>query len=213
LPSLGIERVDFLDLDTQGTELEILQGAAAFLSTSVVAIKTEVEFAELYQGQPLFGDLDRYLRDLGFVLFDLSRSHCRRQIVPADQLTRGQLVWGDAVYLRDHGWFRNHASTDGTLRLSLVAAHLGFHDYALEGIDLLLRGECGRLPPAQEAGLREAHDQYTNDLKKGARWMSVLKGLDAVGLRKPLKAVGRLGRQLGERLVKDKEMTQHNWID
>jgi hypothetical protein len=34
-----------------------------------------------------------------------------------------------------------------------------------------------------------------------------------VGLRKPLKAVGRVAAQIGERLVKDKEMTQYNWID
>ncbi|HMK21456.1 MAG TPA: FkbM family methyltransferase [Terriglobales bacterium] len=213
LPKLGVEHVDFLDLDTQGTELEILQGAERFLSTSVVAIRTEAEFTELYEGQPLFAEVDRYLRDFGFVLFDLSRSRCRRRNLQGDQLTRGQLLWGDAVYLRDYGWFESRSSTDGALRLCMVAAHLGFHDYALEGIDRLLSGAMGALSPAQEAGLREARDQYRIDLKSSARWIAMLNGLDFVGLRRPVKAVGRLARQLGDRLVKDKEMTQHNWID
>jgi FkbM family methyltransferase len=213
LPRLGVESVDFLDCDTQGTELEILQGSAGFLSKSVVAVKTEVEFTALYEGQPVFADVDRYLRDFGFALFDLSRSRCRRQNLPPGQLTRGQLLWGDAVYLRDYGWFRARSSTDAALRLCLIAAHLGFHDYALEGMALLLGGKLGKLSQDQESAVREARDQYTSDLKGSARWISVLNGLEAVGLRKPVKAVGRLARQLGERLVKDKEMTQPNWID
>jgi hypothetical protein len=43
--------------------------------------------------------------------------------------------------------------------------------------------------------------------------VDVLLGFEAVGLIKPLKATGRIARQIGERLVKDKEMTQHNWVD
>src|ERR1700740_820321 len=95
----------FLDLDTQGSELEILQGAKRFLSTSIVALKCEVEFSPLYEKQPLFGDVDRFLRECGFVLFDLSRSRYRRENFPRHALTRGQLLWGDALYFREHACF------------------------------------------------------------------------------------------------------------
>jgi len=105
LAGAGVHVVDFLDLDTQGSELEILDGAQSFLEKSVVALKCEVEFAPLYEGQPLFGDVDRCLRKFGFMLFDLSRSRYRRANFPAYALTRGQLLWGDALYLRDHAWF------------------------------------------------------------------------------------------------------------
>jgi|GEM_PF-1183306 FkbM family methyltransferase len=213
LPRLGVQNVDILDLDTQGTELEILRGAEGYLSKGVVAIRAEVEFTALYQGQPLFADVDTYLRGSGFVLFDLSRSRYRRRNLPEDQLTRGQLVWGEAVYLREYGWFRARSLVDGALRLCLVAAHLGFHDYALEGMDLLLRGEVGSLSPEQEAALRDSWSQYRSDLKRSARWRAVLRGLETVGLRKPVKVAGRLARQLGDRLVKDKEMTRFNWTD
>jgi FkbM family methyltransferase len=58
LAGAGVHVVDFLDLDTQGSELEILDGAQSFLEKSVVALKCEVEFAPLYEGQPLCGNLD-----------------------------------------------------------------------------------------------------------------------------------------------------------
>jgi FkbM family methyltransferase len=213
LPGMGVVNVDVLDLDTQGSELEILHGAAGFLSRAVVAVKTEVELTALYEGQPLFADVDPYLRSLGFVLFDLSRSRCRRANLPANVLTRGQFVWGDALYLRDYSWFAERSGTDAALRLCLIAAHLGFHDYALEGMVLLLQGDIGTLTPEQTTTLRGTCDQYIADLQGSSRWLRLLSGLERAGLRRPIKAAGRLAAQIGELLVKDKEMTQYNWID
>jgi len=213
LPKVGIANVDFLDLDTQGSELEILQGAAGFLSKGVVAVKTEVEFAALYEGQPLFGDIDQHLRSLGFVLFDLSRSRGRRSVLPQKVLTRGQLLWGDALYLRDYAWLADRSAKDTALRLCLVAAHLGFHDYALEGVDLLLKGSMGTLTPEEVTALGETREQYLADLESSTRWLKIMGALDAVGLGRPFKLAGRLAGQVGQRLVKDKEMTQYNWID
>lgn len=67
----GIGQVDFLKLDTQGSELEILKGSAQTLSkTSLVEI--EVEFSPIYEGQPLFADVDTFMRANGFVLWNLS---------------------------------------------------------------------------------------------------------------------------------------------
>ena len=47
----------FLKLDTQGSELAILEGAGRLLD-DCLGIEVEVEFAPLYIGQPLFTDVD-----------------------------------------------------------------------------------------------------------------------------------------------------------
>src|SRR5207248_2510884 len=66
----GVDRVDFIKLDTQGSELDILQGAG-FLLDDCLGLQLEVMFSPLYEGQPLFADVDTYLRSRGFVLWRL----------------------------------------------------------------------------------------------------------------------------------------------
>ncbi|MEK6531620.1 MAG: FkbM family methyltransferase [Deltaproteobacteria bacterium] len=81
--------VDIMKLDLQGYELEALKGAEGLLN-DIKAITTEVEFTPLYEGQPLFSDIDKYLREKGFRLLNLYELFTHPD---------GQLTAGDAVYL------------------------------------------------------------------------------------------------------------------
>ena len=212
LPKSGIGTIDFLHLDTQGTELEILQGARGFLSNSIVCVKCEMEFVPLYEGQALFGDVDPFLRQHGFVLFDLSRSRYRRANFPNDALTRGQLLWGDATYLKDYRYFADAGNNLALFKLCLLAAHLQFHDYALEVLEFLLN-KPDALTREGHAAIRQAHDQYTADLRRGTLWIASLRRLESLGLTSVVKEVGRIATQFGDRLRKDRSMTEYNWVD
>ena len=53
--------IAFMKLDVQGYELSILQGARAILDRCL-GLEVEVEFNPLYEGQPLFADVDQFLR-------------------------------------------------------------------------------------------------------------------------------------------------------
>ncbi len=57
---------DVLSMDTQGSEYEILCGALKTLDRSVLALRLEVAFRPIYQGQKLFGDLCQLLASHGF---------------------------------------------------------------------------------------------------------------------------------------------------
>jgi hypothetical protein len=59
--------IDYLKIDVQGYELEIMRNGRNKLSNAVV-IESEVEFVPLYQNQPLLGDFQCFMRDEGFVL-------------------------------------------------------------------------------------------------------------------------------------------------
>jgi len=132
LAAEGIRAIDFLELDTQGTELDVLAGADSLLERSIVGLQVEVEFAPMYVNQPLFADVDAFLRARGFQLFDLSRYRVRRSATTGP--TRGQLLWGHAFYLRS---VDEDLSDALAARLAVVAALTGFPDYAADVLQRL----------------------------------------------------------------------------
>lgn len=136
----NIDEIDFLHLDIQGAELKVLEGATELMTRSLLGIQSEVEFSPLYRNQPLFSDLDSYLRCQGFSLFDLMTDHpfcrCRRSISPIYSSRRiGQLLWADALYFRDPMLENAHPITQHPqqiFKLACIADILDYPDYALE---------------------------------------------------------------------------------
>jgi hypothetical protein len=128
--------VDFLKIDTQGSELQVLRGGAETLRSQVVALEVEVEFASLYDGQPLFRDVDAFVASCGFSLFKLRRQEwVRRNYAAHPSLSAGQLVFADALYLRDpladpQAWTPMDAHQ--LEALIVLATLFDLHDFALE---------------------------------------------------------------------------------
>jgi len=96
--------VDLLKIDIQGGELSVFQNAENRLADAVV-IQSEVEFLPLYQGQPLFSDVDQFLRQHGFVLhrFFPEVSRVIQPLVVDNNIYAGlsQIVWADAIFVKD----------------------------------------------------------------------------------------------------------------
>jgi FkbM family methyltransferase len=89
---MNIESIDILKLDVQGAELLVLEGAARMLeSKKINVIYTEVEFIEIYKGQPLFHEITAFLSTYNYQLFGLHTAH---------KFDNGQLAWGDAIYIK-----------------------------------------------------------------------------------------------------------------
>lgn len=78
----GDLRPDFLKLDVQGFELEVLRGANEVLQ-SVEAVMMEVSLIEINKGAPLFAEVVRFMADRGFEVGDVLEIHRR----PLDQAT------------------------------------------------------------------------------------------------------------------------------
>ncbi len=95
---------DFMKLDVQGAEVDVLNGAEKMLET-VTVIHTEVEFVPMYKGQPLFAEVDQRLRQAGFSLMKIAAIAGRtfQPIVanndPNSMLS--QMHWAEVVYAKD----------------------------------------------------------------------------------------------------------------
>ena len=101
LTRIGISP-DILKIDTQGTELEILEGARGAVETDLVCIEVEVMFEQLYEKQPLFGDVDSLLRRSGFYLHELGNIlYVKPRGLSGVGGAKGRIIQADAVYFRE----------------------------------------------------------------------------------------------------------------
>jgi len=130
-----ISDLDFLKIDIQGGELEVFRNGAEKLADCLV-IQSEVEFLEMYEGQPLFTDVDLFLREHGFVLhrFIEPTSRALKPLVVNNDPYAGlsQLMWADAVFVRDFTRFED-LKPEKLLKLALI-----LHDI-FSSFDLALR--------------------------------------------------------------------------
>ncbi len=175
----NVERVDVIKIDTQGSELGVLQGADRILG-GVRAVEVEVEFNELYQGVPLFSEIDRFLRERDFVLWRLrDLAHYAQRGAPGgwqsqesawfdDDVARylagsGQLFWANAYFVKRSVAYPDPAAGwEELVRDACVTGALGFHDLA----GLALQAAKESAPPATASTLDAA---LSDDLSRAAR--------------------------------------------
>jgi FkbM family methyltransferase len=98
-PEIG--EYDFIKIDTQGSELEILKGALDGGLELALGVESEVEFIELYEGQPLFSDVCQFMKGQGFEFYDfvVEYRYGRKELN-----RKGQLAFADALFLRTSEW-------------------------------------------------------------------------------------------------------------
>lgn len=172
-----LSEIDFLEINVQGAELEVLSGASLLLESSVLAIKVKIAFCHLYLNQPLFADLDTYLRDKGFTLFYLTNFYSPHTDLPIC-LTEypGQLILADAFYLRDLK--RSDLNTplktpNNIFKLACIADILNFHDYALELLEYLTL-HSGNIQYNFADTLLEGLSQFPNLVQQGLNSLPIV---------------------------------------
>ena len=140
----NITGIDFIKIDTQGSELFVLEGATETIRNQVFGLEVEVEFVEIYQNQPLFSDVDGFIKKQGFQLFDIQSAYWKREIGKDYHKKRGQLIFGNALYLRELDKFNEIIDNiqdsiekkSKVLKAISICFLYGYFDYAMEIFDM-----------------------------------------------------------------------------
>ena len=82
---IEFEKYNFLNIDVQGYELEVLKGGEKTLN-GIDYIYTEINNAEVYEDTPHVDELDKFLDPYGFVRVETDWSG---------------VTWGDGLYVKE----------------------------------------------------------------------------------------------------------------
>lgn len=96
----GLKYPNYMKLDIQGAELEALKGSVNSLK-SICCIELEIEFAELYENQPLFSEVEQFLRQNGFEIWDIRRVYQKDKRSLFHGYKKGRLISGDALFFKN----------------------------------------------------------------------------------------------------------------
>jgi FkbM family methyltransferase len=131
--------VDFIKIDVQGAELDILRGGEKLLCENILGIQVEVEFQTMYKNQPLFSDVDSFIRNhLGLQIQDIKKTYWKYPEGINIGAKKGQLIFGDALYFRSPfeilSWCTKYQKKEASNKLHiacLMGIVYGYLDYSL----------------------------------------------------------------------------------
>jgi FkbM family methyltransferase len=135
--------VDFIKLDLEGGELAVLEGAGNTIERCM-GLHVEVCFQSIREGQPLFGDLAKFLQQRGIEFVDFV-SFFRWERGSFNGL--GQAIFADALFLRGPesllglGDGKGLTSRSAKAYLAIIMIYERF-DLALKFLDLLQAGSA-----------------------------------------------------------------------
>jgi FkbM family methyltransferase len=145
-----IPQIDVISVDAQGSDYDIMLGASKAFASSVVAVITEIEFAELYAGQALFCDIQHYLRKHHIRFCDfLTTQYFNTNPYPFELQGNGFFTVGEALFLKDahsliedtHAESQAHHDVAQLLKLAAIAVVFDQLDFTL-GIIRGLQKRC-----------------------------------------------------------------------
>lgn len=128
---------DMLKIDTDGWDFDVLRGAEAVLG-SCLAVEIETQFhGPISPTANVFCNIDSFLRERGFSLFRLEPVSYGRSALPRPFLYEipantagGQIMWADALYVRDLAG--KDIEPDRLRSLALILDLYGLEDAAAE---------------------------------------------------------------------------------
>ena len=140
----SISAIDFIKIDVEGAELEVLQGGKKLVS-STLGVAFEVDFEPRFNPLNYFYSIDKELKESGFSFFDVTRflragrrksKFSSLEVKNNTIVSFGQAFGGDVIYFKD---FSNHdLSETQLLKLATISFVYGYIEYSIDILNEIL---------------------------------------------------------------------------
>lgn len=142
ISEINSRQFDILKIDTQGLEIPILNDAKIVLD-EVFYLETENGFAKNYINESTFAEIDMFLKDHNFMLFDINTNHrvSRKNKINGEFGSREQILWAESVWLKDYITIFNEnpnfeLNREKAIKILIICAFQGCYSYGLELAEL-----------------------------------------------------------------------------
>ncbi|MFT5496647.1 MAG: FkbM family methyltransferase [Kiritimatiellia bacterium] len=132
---------DILKVDSQGLDREILEQGSALLDRAFY-VEMEPGFNDSYLKENTYAEVDAFMREQGFRLFDLNCHRVpRNNVMQAHVAGAAQIIWAESVWLRDYVWMDQQGcfpliSRGKALKVLLICEVERRYDFGLELAEL-----------------------------------------------------------------------------
>ena len=131
-----VDAPDFIKIDTQGAELEILRGAEKLLRHGAPLVLAETWCAEVYAGMPLTHDVMAYMYQLGYQVFDLNVAAAwqHKNAVLPDVYCKAKTIGFDLLFVKRLDNLHLQSESE-LLKFAGLCELFGFRDYAMVALE------------------------------------------------------------------------------
>ena len=133
IKKMNVKNLDFVKIDTEGSELNILKGSKNTLK-NVLGLEIECNFFHLREDSPLFEDIRNYLKNYGIIFVDFLNI-IRWEMNNYKSLI-GQPQFADVLFLKDPSIvlsnFKNNLINENTLLNYLIVLTIYYRSDMLD---------------------------------------------------------------------------------
>jgi hypothetical protein len=140
IENASVQNADFIKIDTQGSEFEILTGASGLLSKSCFAVTCETWLREVHKGQKLTADIMIYMAEQGFFVIGMEHSANWARAKMRQNLDKPDLIGVDLLFFKNIDRAVAEFDQKKLIRAAMVADLWGHSSIALH----LLRAASAR---------------------------------------------------------------------